>query len=80
MTWAEITALVAAAGLIGGLIGWILPSPVQMQERISTLEKDMAVLVSTVSALQKTVYDWIQYTRGMTPNGDHGGSGRRSRL
>jgi len=76
MTWAEISGMIAVAVAIGGLVGWILPSPIQMQDRISTLEKDLAVLVNTVSILRDTVKELVAYVRGH----DNGTSGRRTRL
>ena len=71
-----------AAGVIVAffiaLIGWLLPSPIQMQNRLAHVERELAVLVSTVNLLRQTVDDWIKYTRG---NGNGGNdTGRRTRV
>jgi len=78
LTWPEVTAILAIVGAIGALIGWMLPSPIQMQNRLATIERDLAVLVNTVSTLRGTVDDLVKWIRG-PENGNHT-SGRRSRI
>jgi len=77
LTWAEVTGMLAIVGAIAALIGWMLPSPIQMQNRLATIEKDLAVLVNTVSTLRGTVDDLVKWIRG-PENGST--TGRRSRL
>jgi len=79
MNWTEVSTIIAIAALVGGVIGWILPSPIQMQNRISAIEKDLAVLVNTVTTLRDTVTDLVRYFRG-TDNGNNNASGRRTRV